>query len=225
MSIEGKERDVERGDDDRFSPDDAEAVLAPGAIRYLRLRRLGELALVVATLPVTVPIAAVVALAITLDSPGPIFYRQLRPGRKGIVFSMIKFRSMSVAHSGGAALTAPGDPRITRVGRFIRRTRLDELPQLWNVIRGEMSLIGPRPEPLVLSETFERHLPGYHRRRVIPPGLTGWAQVEQGYVDGIDELGVKLALDMHYIGNISPRFDALILLKTIRTMITGAGAR
>jgi len=167
-----------------------------------------------------------VALAVRLDSPGPVLFGQDRVGRDGRVFRLWKFRSM--VHG----LQAPGvhfaqadDPRITRVGRFIRRSRLDELPQLWNVLWGEMSLIGPRPEQVPLVREFATTLPSYPYRHLVRPGLTGWAQVQQGYADSLEGTRLKLSYDLYYVTHYSLALDLLIAAKTLHILVSGKGAR
>jgi lipopolysaccharide/colanic/teichoic acid biosynthesis glycosyltransferase len=171
-------------------------------------------------------LSALVAGAVLFDSPGPAFFGQSRVGRDGQLFKLWKFRSM--VHG----LQAPGvhfaqaeDPRITRVGRFLRRTRLDELPQLWNVLRGHMSLIGPRPEQAGFVREFATTIPSYPYRHLVRPGLTGWAQVQQGYADSVESTRIKLSYDLYYVAHYSLALDLLIAAKTIKTIYTGFGAR
>lgn len=192
---------------------------------YLGVRRFAELSLIVATLPITLPLIAIIAIGIAIDSRGPILFRQERRGKQGVPFMMLKFRSMYSVDKAGSLLTEHDDPRVTPFGRFIRRHHLDELPQLWNVLIGEMSLIGPRPEPASLSECYDHALPLYPYRRVMVPGLTGLAQVEHGYTAEIDDTRIKLEYDLHYILHLSLRLDLIVLLRTLRVVITGAGAR
>jgi exopolysaccharide biosynthesis polyprenyl glycosylphosphotransferase len=193
---------------------------------YDRAKRLIDLAAVIVLAPVWLPLAVGVALAVRFDSKGPALYSQPRVGRDGHVFTLWKFRSM--VHG----LQAPGvhfaqadDPRITRVGRFIRRTRMDELPQLFNVLMGHMSLIGPRPEQTAFVREFAATIPSYPYRHLVRPGLTGWAQVQQGYADSADTTRVKLSYDLYYVAHYSLALDLLIALKTVRTVLTGFGAR
>jgi lipopolysaccharide/colanic/teichoic acid biosynthesis glycosyltransferase len=192
---------------------------------YLLARRIIELTLVIASLPLVLPICLAIAAVVRLDSPGPILFWQDRPGKEGRLFRMVKFRSMRVSSGGAARLTAERDERVTRFGRFIRLSHLDELPQLWNVLRGEMSLIGPRPEPASFSEIFEKNIPLYHYRRVIAPGITGWSQVHQGYTADIETTRIKLEYDLYYIMHISPWIDMKIVMKTVYAMLTGHNAR
>jgi exopolysaccharide biosynthesis polyprenyl glycosylphosphotransferase len=193
---------------------------------YDRVKRLLDLVAVITLSPLWLPLAACVALAVRLDSKGPALYSQPRVGRDGAVFTLWKFRSM--VHG----LQAPGvhfaqaeDPRITRVGRWIRRTRLDELPQLFNVLMGHMSLIGPRPEQTAFVRDFAATIPCYPYRHLVRPGLTGWAQVQQGYADSTDATRVKLSYDLYYVAHYSLALDLLIAAKTVKTVFTGFGAR
>jgi exopolysaccharide biosynthesis polyprenyl glycosylphosphotransferase len=193
---------------------------------YDRIKRLLDVITVIALSPVWLPLAACVALAVRYDSKGPALYSQTRVGKNGQVFRLWKFRSM--VHG----LQAPGvhfaqadDPRITRVGRVLRRTRLDELPQLWNVLCGHMSLIGPRPEQTAFVRDFAATIPSYPYRHLVRPGLTGWAQVQQGYADSADTTRIKLSYDLYYVAHYSLALDLLIAAKTVKTVFTGFGAR
>jgi len=184
---------------------------------------LGCVLLVVLTLPVMV----VTALLVKLDSPGPIFYRQLRAGLNGRPFMLVKFRSMTVdAEASGAAQWAQSrDPRITRVGALIRPLRIDELPQLLNVLRGEMSLIGPRPERPVFIEQLAQVIPHYHERSAVKPGITGWAQVNFPYGASVEDAREKLAYDLYYVKYRGVLLDLLILASTVRVILFRDGAR
>jgi exopolysaccharide biosynthesis polyprenyl glycosylphosphotransferase len=185
--------------------------------------------IVVATLAalVTAPLMLLVALAIKLDSPGPVFYRQMRVGEGGRRFTIIKFRSMrtDAEASGAAQWASKRDPRVTRVGAFIRRCRIDELPQLWNVVSGEMALVGPRPERPELVAEIARQLPFYEPRHLVRPGITGWAQVYAPYAASIDETLEKLSYDLYYVKHQSFATDAGIMLSTLGVMAGGRGAR
>lgn len=193
---------------------------------YDRMKRMMDLALVLALSPLWLPLGALVALAVRLDSPGPALYSQMRVGRDGYAFRLWKFRSMTHTPQAQSVQFAQArDPRITRVGHFIRRTRLDEIPQLFNVLRGHMSLIGPRPEQLPFVREFSKNIPSYPYRHLVRPGLTGWAQVQQGYADSADTTRIKLSYDLYYVANYSLALDLLIVGKTIRTVLTGFGAR
>jgi len=193
---------------------------------YDRIKRLLDVCVLLALTPVWLPLAAGIAAAVRFDSKGPALFTQERVGRNGKVFKLFKFRSM--VHG----LQAPGvhfaqaeDPRITRVGRMLRRTRLDELPQLWNVLRGEMSLIGPRPEQVPFVREFASNITSYPYRHLVRPGLTGWAQVQQGYADSVDSTRIKLSYDLYYVAHYSLALDLLIAAKTCKIVWTGFGAR
>lgn len=173
------------------------------------------------------PVMAVVALGIRCSSPGPVLIRQKRVTEGGREFTLFKFRSMrpdAEAHS-GAVLAAADDNRITPLGRILRKTRLDELPQLINVLRGDMSLIGPRPERPEIARMLSQQIRGFHRRLGTKAGLTGLAQVIQGYPDGVDGYRQKLALDVVYIKRRSLLLDAQIALRTVAVVFSGSGAR
>lgn len=178
------------------------------------------------------PFLLAVMLAICIESPGGALFRQQRVGYRGETFTVFKFRTMRVEspHGGDAserdlAITRKGDPRVTQLGRFLRRSRIDELPQLLNVLRGEMSWIGPRPEAVVLSKWYQDELPFYRYRHIVRPGITGWAQVSQGHVAQVDEVLEKLHYDFYYIKNFSPWLDIVITIQTLKIILTGFGAR
>ncbi|MEW6255306.1 MAG: sugar transferase [Pseudomonadota bacterium] len=196
---------------------------------YLKLKALFDFLLAITALTLLWPIMVGIGLAVKADSPGPALFRQKRTGLRGRVFTVYKFRTMVVS----APLSEPRDyskthaedARITRVGRFLRRSRLDELPQILNILKGEMSWIGPRPEAVPLARWYEAELPFYRYRHILRPGITGWAQVNQGHVTEIDEVLEKLHYDFFYIKNFSAWLDILIFLKTIKVIVTGFGAR
>ncbi len=167
----------------------------------------------------------VLALLIFVDSPGPIFYSQERLGHRGQIFRIYKFRSMrrDERRIGHITWAQVGDPRITRVGHFLRPTHLDELPQVWNILRGEMSLIGPRPELPVFSHELEKTIPEYTQRVAVKPGLTGLAQVSHNYGDTIEDERIKLGYDLYYIRNRSVVLDIKIMFKTIGEVVFGHG--
>lgn len=173
------------------------------------------------------PLFAVVAILVKMDSEGPVFYFQERVGEKGKIFNLIKFRTMiKDAESGSGAVWArDGDPRITRLGRYLRRFRIDELPQFINVVRGDMNVAGPRPERPEFVRVLEDKIPYYSIRHSIKPGITGWAQVKSSYSGTIDESRDKLEYDLFYLKNKSFQFDLFIIFKTIKTLILGRGAR
>lgn len=189
-------------------------------------KRAIDVALVLSTLPLWLPLCVLVGVAVKLDSPGPILFSQSRVGRDGHSFLLWKFRSMRHhSQQQAASFTQQQDDRITRVGRTIRRWRLDELPQLWNVLLGRMSLIGPRPEQTQLVHDYATRIPAYPYRHLVRPGLTGWAQVRQGYADSEEETVVKLSYDLYYVAHYSMALDLLIAYKTIRTVLSGFGSR
>ena len=167
---------------------------------------------------------AFAAMLIKLDSAGPAFYNAPRTGYRGRRFICYKLRSMSVDH-GGAAFTFENDPRVTRVGAYLRKWRIDELPQILNVIKGEMSWIGPRPEAATLAELYSVQIPFYDYRHAVRPGLSGWAAVQQGNVGDVDAAREKLKYDFYYIKYFSVWLDTLIVLKTLQTILTGFGSR
>lgn len=192
---------------------------------YAVVKRLIDTIVVLISSPIILLILFVVAILIKLDSKGPIFYIQQRVGYHNKVFRMYKLRSMHI-NIQGKAFTADGiDPRITRVGHVIRKYRIDELPQFLNVLKGDMSFIGPRPESLELSQWYEVEVPFFSYRHIVRPGISGWAQVTQGYAAEVDGMTAKLQYDFYYIKYFSFWLDVLIVLKTIRTMLTGFGAR
>lgn len=193
---------------------------------YRIVKRVLDVLLVVASTPVALPLSLLVAFLIKLDSPGPALYWQERVGERGRPFRMVKFRSMCLdAEKDGPRFAASDDPRVTRVGRILRRFRLDEIPQLWNVLKGEMSLIGPRPEQVAFAQEFEQKLPYYAWRHVVKPGITGWAQVHDGYAVGIEDTRRKLEYDLYYVKHMSFWLDLSILIRTVGTVVTGNGAR
>ncbi|WP_454757261.1 sugar transferase [Cupriavidus campinensis] len=192
---------------------------------YGFVKRLLDIAAVLCLVPLALPLSALTALAIRLEQPGPVLFRQARAGRFGEAFTMLKFRSMSVQSDATARFAARQDARVTRVGRVIRKYRLDELPQLWNVLMGDMSLIGPRPEQVPMVDTFAETIAYYPYRHLVRPGLSGWAQVQQGYVGTHEETVTKLSYDLYYVKHCSFALDLLIVVKTLRTLLTGYGAR
>jgi exopolysaccharide biosynthesis polyprenyl glycosylphosphotransferase len=191
------------------------------------LKRSCDLILGTALLLLTLPTMATAALAIKLDSAGPVFYRQQRTGRFGRGFTIYKFRSMTAnaEASGKPRWAQRHDPRITRVGRFIRAARIDELPQLANIILGDMSLVGPRPERPHFVEQLARAIPFYHQRAYVKPGLTGWAQINYPYGASVEDAREKLAYDLYYVKHRTVWLDLVILLSTIRVVLFRDGAR
>ncbi len=172
----------------------------------------------------TLPLAFLTGLAIWLEDRGPIFYEQLRVGLNGRAFRILKFRSMVIdAEKLGPGSTEIGDPRVTVVGRFIRRTRLDEIPQLINVLKGEMSMVGPRPQTTQNVVAWSQGTPLYQLRHLVKPGVTGWAQIRFAYVATPEDARIKLAYDLYYVKNYSLILDALVLLMTPRILLGGLG--
>jgi sugar transferase (PEP-CTERM system associated) len=193
----------------------------------LAVKRLGDILLAAIGLLLAAPIMLLVGIVVRLDSPGPIFFRQPRVGRFGREFTILKFRSMRAdAEADGSPRWAqPDDPRVTRLGQWIRKARLDELPQLWSVLKGDMSLVGPRPERELFVEELSTLSPLYGQRLVVRPGLTGWAQIQAPYASSVEESLEKLKYDLYYIKNLSFALDMTILASTARTVLLGRGAR
>ena len=192
--------------------------------QYLVVRRVIELGLTVLLLPVLLPVLLVVAAIVRLDSTGPVFFVQTRIGRRGQPFRMIKFRTMFHG-AGGPSFTAAVDPRVTRVGGFLRQCRLDELPQLFNILRGDMSWVGPRPEAASLEKGYVRDIEHFALRGIVRPGVTGWAQINQGYAHAPDEMRSKLEYDLYYLKHCSIWLDLVIVLRTFAVVFRGTGAR
>jgi len=192
----------------------------------VKLKYLGDIMVSVFLLLLLWPLMILVALAVKIDTPGKILYRQQRVGRNGRIFEILKFRSMREnVERNGAVWAMENDDRITRVGHYIRACRLDELPQLFNVLKGDMSLIGPRPERPEFTKILEKKLPCYGLRHVVRPGITGWAQVQYRYGASVDDSLRKLEYDLYYVKNFSFILDIKICLKTIGTVFMGDGAR
>lgn len=192
---------------------------------YDMAKRWMDLLVVLLTAPAWVPLGALVALAVKLDSAGPAVFSQWRTGQHGRPFRIYKFRTMVVQENAAAQFAKVNDSRITRIGHFLRMSRLDEIPQLVNVLLGHMSLIGPRPEQHTFVQDFAVSIPSYPYRHLVRPGITGWAQVMQGYAASTEETTVKLSYDLYYVNHYSLALDLLIVVKTIKTMLTGFGAR
>ena len=199
------------------------ATLQPSPV-YLSAKRALDLVMSLLMLPLIAPVCLLTALLIRLDSPGPALFVQERVGRGNRVFRMYKFRSMRPDNSREPQFADEDAHRITRLGAFIRKFRIDELPQIFNVLRGDMSLIGPRPEQPGFVERFEQEVPFYSYRHIIRPGITGWAQVAQGYATDTESTREKVEHDFYYIKNLSVGLDLLILMRTVRTVFTGFGA-
>ena len=201
--------------------------LVPG-IGYFYLKGLVDFTFALTLLPLVLPLMAVVAIAVRLDSKGPALFRQKRIGHAGRSIIVYKFRTMRNVEGDderSAAMTRADDDRITKLGHLLRKLRIDELPQVINILKWEMSWIGPRPEAQVLSLWYTGEIPFYRYRHVVKPGISGWAQVNQGHVAEVDEVHRKLQYDFYYIKYFSPWLDVLILFRTIKTMLTGFGSR
>ena len=193
---------------------------------YLFVKRLFDAVCSLLLLFVFSILMALVMVVIKLETTGPAIFAQQRIGLGGVSFTMYKFRSMVTdAERGGAQFAAKGDKRVTRVGKFIRKFRIDELPQLYNVLRGDMSLIGPRPEQKNLLDELVEEIPLFPFRHSVRPGITGWAQVCQGYAYDVDSSSEKITYDLFYIKNLSFLLDMTIIVRTIRIMLTGFGSR
>lgn len=193
---------------------------------YLILKRILETILIILSAPISIPVVLLIAIAIKIESKGPAFFTQKRIGKGGKEFLMYKLRSMCLdSEVEGAKFAGEDDPRITRIGKVIRKLRIDELPQFINILKGDMALIGPRPEQASFVKEFEQVIPLYSYRHVVRPGITGWAQVTHGYAADEDETREKLAHDFYYVKNLSLWLDLDIVFKTIKTMATGFGAR
>lgn len=196
------------------------------SIIYGAIKRLIDILLVCLSLPLTMLLMGFVSICIGVESKGPLIFSQKRIGQGGRRFTIYKFRSMFIhAENNGPAYASKDDERVTKIGRIIRTFRIDELPQFWNIMRGEMSLIGPRPEQVAFVERFNEDIPYYSYRHMVKPGITGWAQVSHGYTAGIDDTHVKLEHDLYYIKHFSFWLDMFIAIKTIKTILTGFGAR
>lgn len=190
------------------------------------VKRVVDVSMAALSLFVTAPFLLVVACLIKLDSPGPVFYRQVRVGLKANPFMIVKFRSMvNDAEAQGPRWAQERDPRISRVGRWLRKWRIDEIPQFINVLKGEMSIVGPRPERPVFVQELRKEIPYYDIRHTVRPGITGWAQVMFRYASSQEDSHLKLQYDLYYVKNLSVWLDMKTLIKTIRVLLKGEGAR
>ena len=196
---------------------------------WMITKRACDIFAAVCGLVLSLPLAAVTALLVKFDSPAdPVFYHQERVGLNGTTFTIHKFRTMrsdAEARTGPVWSAGDSDPRITRVGHFLRKTRLDEVPQLWNVLRGDMSLIGPRPERPQFVEQLTKQIPFYGQRHVVKPGVTGWAQVRYTYGASVEDALEKMQYDLYYVKHLSLRFDLLIALETVKIILLRRGAK
>lgn len=197
-----------------------------GLTSYQARKRAMDVALVLIALPVAVLLLVISTLAVLITMGRPVFFIQSRVGLGGRVFRMYKLRSMRPpGHQVGEIATVQGDARVTPLGVWLRRFRIDELPQLWNVLKGDMSIVGPRPEQPALTETYRGKLPAFVYRSLVRPGITGWAQVRAGYAADLQETRIKLSYDLFYLKNFSFSLDLQIILRTIWTLLTGNGVR
>ncbi|ALC82517.1 MULTISPECIES: sugar transferase [Bacillus] len=197
--------------------------LSVKAQKYLIVKRMLDIAFSIIGLVFAFPVILFFAMLISIETPGSPFYIQERVGMNGKYFKVIKLRSMRKdAEKSGAKWAEANDPRITRIGSFIRKTRIDELPQLLNVLLGDMSIVGPRPERPCFTAEFNNQIPGFTNRLIVKPGLTGWAQVNGGYEISPKE---KLIFDLYYINHLTFLMDIKIMLKTFKVVLTGDGAR
>ena len=191
------------------------------------VKRCFDLVVSAVLIVVTLPLALLAALLIAFEGGGPVIYRQQRVGHRGSNFTVFKFRSMGrdAEGDGRATWATHNDPRVTRVGKLLRRTRIDELPQLWNVLKGEMSFVGPRPERPEFVAMLTEQIPFYAVRHSVKPGLTGWAQVRYSYGATVEQSIRKLEYDLYYVKNHTLMLDLVVLLETVRVVLLGEGAR
>jgi sugar transferase (PEP-CTERM system associated) len=198
-----------------------------GTVYRKYFKRILDTVIAVIGLTISIPFLIIIPLLIKLDSKGPVLLRQERVGEGGRTFTLYKFRTMidRAEKDSGPVWTQPNDNRITRLGRFLRKSRLDEIPQLYNVLRGDMSIIGPRPERPFFVESLEKQIPYYSERLCVKPGITGWAQVRYEYGDSIEDAMEKLRYDLYYIKHLSFLLDFLIILDTIKVILFGRGGR
>jgi len=193
---------------------------------FLPFKHAVDLVLVVVTMPLWLPIVAVVALIVRVVDGGPVIFRQVRVGRRGELVELFKFRTMRAdAEALGARQATGDDPRITPLGRFLRSVRLDELPQFFNILRGELSLIGPRPEQVSFVDKYREAIPFYDQRHLVRPGITGWAQVRHGYAASEEETIEKLSYDFYYLKHMSPLLDLEVLARSVWTVASASGTK
>ncbi len=193
---------------------------------WLPGKRVFDVATTAITAPLWLALGLLVGVYVKLASPGPAIFRQERVGKGGAPFTIVKFRTMILdAEKDGPRFATEDDERLIMGGRFLRKSRLDEIPQLWNVLTGEMSLVGPRAEQVPFAETFRQKIPFYEHRHLVRPGITGWAQVNYRYADDQADTIEKLTYDLYYIKHMSPVMDISVLWRSVWTVLTGAGAR
>jgi sugar transferase (PEP-CTERM system associated) len=195
--------------------------------KRVKLQTIYSSAIAAAAVVLTAPVMLLVAAAVKMTSRGPVLFRQQRVGRNNVPFTLLKFRSMvhNAESTTGAVWAAKNDPRVTRLGAWLRKTRLDELPQLFNVLKGEMSIVGPRPERPEFVAELEKRIPFYRHRHCVKPGITGWAQINHKYGDSIEDAVRKLEYDLYYIKNLAPALDAFIMFHTVKVMLLSRGSR
>ncbi|MFM2588602.1 sugar transferase [Vibrio sp. TBV020] len=199
-------------------------VLSPN-IRYLKFRSIVEKLLIISLAPIILPVLLITALLVKLNLPSEsILFRQERVGRNATRFNIYKFRTMESKEDSKANFATSEHNRISRLGRWLRQSRLDELPQLLNVLKDEMSIIGPRPEQSFFVEQYQREIPFYNYRHIVKPGITGWAQIEQGYTDSLQSTKHKLSYDLYYIKHLSLELDIYIAIKTLKIILQRKGA-
>ncbi len=191
---------------------------------YLFLRSFLERIISLCVLILLSPAFIIIASIIVMSMGRPIFFVQARMGRDNLAFNMYKFRTMHEVNK-PIVYATKNDPRITKFGQFIRKHRLDELPQFLNILIGNMSLVGPRPEPMILAEKYNHTIPEYHVRHFVKPGITGYAQIKMGYADSEDTTKIKVAYDLEYVKNLSFLLDLKIIFSTFKVIFTGFGAR
>ncbi|WP_081870221.1 sugar transferase [Metabacillus indicus] len=223
MAIDRAEMNYYRNMQKEYYYEEIEEIDLSDKKAYLMIKRVLDILLSSVSLIVAIPIILITSIFIKLESKGPAFFKQERSGLNGKSFNIYKLRSMSTdAEKNGPQWASKDDNRVTKVGKFIRKTRIDELPQLFNVFKGDMTIFGPRPERPIFVEQFSKEIPGFDKRTIVKPGLTGWAQVNGGYDISPED---KLKLDLFYIRNMSLALDFKIMLKTVKVVLTGEGAR
>lgn len=192
-------------------------------LTYVLLKRLADISIALVALAISLPLMVIVSIAIKIESKGPVLYKQTRLGKNGLPFTMVKFRSMYVnAEAEGPRWASDGDDRITKVGSFLRKTRIDEFPQFFQVVTGKMSLVGPRPERPEFYEAFEQYIPGFKQRLFVKPGITGLAQVNGGYLLLPEQ---KVSYDLEYIEDATLYLDLKIIFSTVKILFSHEGAR
>ena len=190
----------------------------------IRIKRIVDIFAALCIGMITTPVMLISAIIIKLESKGPVIYSQKRVGLENCEFEIYKFRSMSNdAEKDGAQWAQQNDPRVTKFGNFMRKTRIDELPQLWNVLKGNMTFVGPRPERKVFIKELEKEIPFYNIRHSVKPGLTGWAQVKYPYGASVEDAHQKLQYDLYYIKHQTLAFDLIILFRTVKIVVFGRG--